>query len=85
VGRPVFIHSLAKLHPLPPIDVAPANRALQHASFVELDAPVQYLSCINIRQQGIITTASRCGLSKNTGRAWKTWLVLLIVLWRGLR
>ena len=24
-GRPVFIHSLAKLHPLPPIDVVPSQ------------------------------------------------------------
>jgi hypothetical protein len=84
-GRPVFIHSLAKLYPLPPIDVAPANRAVLHASFAELDAPVQYQSCINIRQQGIVTTTSRCGLSDNIGRAWKTLLVLLIAFWRGLR
>lgn len=82
-GRPVFIHSLAKLHPLPPVDVAPANRATQHASFVELNAPVQYQSCIDIRQQGNAANNSRRGLSDNFGSAWKTLLVLLIAFWRG--
>ena len=82
-GRPVFIHSLAKLHPLPPVDVAPANRALQHTSFVKLNVSVQYQSCMNIRQQGSVTNKPCCFLSDNFGNAWKTLLILLIALWRG--
>ena len=72
-GRSVFIHCLAKLHPLPPVDVAPANRAMQHTSFVELNAPLQ--SRISIRQQGSVNNIARYGLSDSFGSAWKTLLV----------
>lgn len=81
-GRYLYI-ALPSCNPLPPVDVAPANRAMQHSPFVKLDAPIQYQPCINIRQQGNAASSSCCGLSDNFGSAWKTLLVLLITFWRG--